>query len=76
MGIIDVNLDRPAFKRMTGSEESEAEPLRDGPEDTESTSGRGRTFLKTIGVVAVGFIGMLTVRKLRNWGEPDDDTAV
>lgn len=66
MGIIDVNLDRPAFKRMTGTEESEAESPSDGQEDTESTPGRGRTLLKTIGVLAIGFMGMVTVRKLRN----------
>lgn len=73
MGIIDVNLDRPAFKRMTGTEESAAEPAHDEPEDTESSSGRGRTLLKTVGVLAVGVMGMLTVRKLRNRGESDDD---
>ncbi len=61
MGIIDVNIEKPAFKREDVSETvSEAEESQ-----SASGSGRGRRAVKTLGAFLAAVVGVLTLRKLR-----------
>lgn len=83
MGIIDVVVEKPAFKRLEGEEKTTKEmetaqrTTSDGPDTAEADSSRGRTLLKSIGALAIGALGMLTFRKLRNRRtEPADESAV
>lgn len=65
MGIIDVNLEKPALKRGTESDDSEESSMRSQKIEPESDSGGGRSMLKTGGLIATGIIGLLTVRRIR-----------
>lgn len=65
MGIIDVNLEKPAFKRETESDDFEESTMRSQKIESESDSGGGRSMLKTGGLVATGIIGLLTLRRIR-----------
>lgn len=65
MAIIDVNLQKPALKRETESDDSEESTMQTEEMEAETASGGGRSMLKTGGVIVAGIIGLLTVRRIR-----------
>lgn len=78
MALIELNLEKPAFKRVesteTTDEGSETGGRESGPEESktidisdeeESGGGVGRK-TAMLGTLAIGVLGLVTFRKLRN----------
>lgn len=65
MGIIDVTLEKPAFKRKENAETVEEETVETEQRDT--SPGRGRTFIKAAGLLGTAVVGVLFLRKVRTW---------
>lgn len=69
MGIIDVIVEKPAFRREERAEEPAEERAEEPAEEATSEtthSGRNGKLRLTAGALAVGLLGAITLRKLRN----------
>lgn len=77
MGIIDVIVEKPASEREERGEEGAEETTSEGPEGTAEEPGRGRSLSKMAGVLAIGLVGLLTLRRLRKGrgNEPEEGGA-
>ena len=66
MPLIELNLDKPALKRVEGTDEKSGEQTDDDSgESDEKSGGRFGRVAKMLTTVVVAVVGIITFRKLR-----------
>ena len=66
MGIIDLNIERPAWKRTEVAETEETEQAVTEESEAEPESRRVPRTVAVVGGLVAGAVGLLTLRKVRN----------
>lgn len=65
MGIIDVNLQKPALKREEKTDDTEMESAEPAETESSSKSRLSRSPGKILGIITTSIIGVLAIRRFR-----------